>query len=171
MNGNLITNIHATENRTLVTLDKIPANLQNAFIAVEDNRFYEHNGIDPRGIFRAIYSNLTSGEVAEGGSTITQQLAKNAFLSQDRTFKRKIQEFFIALRLERQYTKEEILEMYLNQIYFGRGAYGVQAAAQTYFGKDVSQLDLSECAMLAGIPRSPNYYSPLNHLTAVAESI
>lgn len=79
MNGNLITNIHATENRTLVTLDKIPANLQNAFIAVEDNRFYEHNGIDPRGIFRAIYSNLTSGEVAEGGSTITQQLAKNAF--------------------------------------------------------------------------------------------
>lgn len=169
MNGNLITNIHATENRTLVTLDKIPANLQNAFIAVEDNRFYEHNGIDPRGIFRAIYSNLTSGEVAEGGSTITQQLAKNAFLSQDRTFKRKIQEFFIALRLERQYTKEEILEMYLNQIYFGRGAYGVQAAAQTYFGKDVSQLDLSECAMLAGIPRSPNYYSPLNNLGAANE--
>ena len=79
MNGNLITNIHATENRTLVTLDKIPANLQNAFIAVEDNRFYEHNGIDPRGIFRAIYSNLTSGEVAEGGSTITQQLAKKCF--------------------------------------------------------------------------------------------
>lgn len=169
MNGNLITNIHATENRTLVTLDKIPANLQNAFIAVEDNRFYEHNGIDPKGIFRAIYSNLTSGEVAEGGSTITQQLAKNAFLSQDRTFKRKIQEFFIALRLERQYTKEEILEMYLNQIYFGRGAYGVQAAAQTYFGKDVSQLDLSECAMLAGIPRSPNYYSPLNNLGAANE--
>lgn len=169
MNGNLITNIHATENRTLVSLDKIPANLQNAFIAVEDNRFYEHNGIDPRGIFRAIYSNLVSGEVSEGGSTITQQLAKNAFLSQDRTFKRKIQELFIALRLERQYTKEEILEMYLNQIYFGRGAYGVQAAAQTYFGKDVSQLDLSECAMLAGIPRSPNYYSPLNNLSAANE--
>lgn len=169
INGNLITNIHATENRTLVSLDKIPANLQNAFISVEDNRFYEHNGIDPRGIFRAIYSNLVSGEVAEGGSTITQQLAKNAFLSQDRTFKRKIQEFFIALRLERQYTKEEILEMYLNQIYFGRGAYGVQAAAQTYFGKDVNQLDLSECAMLAGIPRSPNYYSPLNNLSAANE--
>lgn len=169
MNGNLITNIHATENRTLVSLDKIPANLQNAFIAVEDNRFYEHNGIDPRGIFRAIYSNIISGEVAEGGSTITQQLAKNAFLSQDRTFKRKIQEFFIALRLEQQYTKEEILEMYLNQIYFGRGAYGVQVAAQTYFGKDVSQLDLSECAMLAGIPRSPNYYSPFNNLNAATQ--
>ena len=166
MNGNLITNIHATENRTLVNLDKIPKNLQNAFIAVEDNRFYEHNGIDPRGIFRALYSNLISGEVAEGGSTITQQLAKNAFLSQDRTIKRKIQEFFIAIRLEQEYTKEEILEMYLNQIYFGRGAYGVQAAAQTYFGKNVEDLDLSECAMLAGIPRSPNYYSPLNNLNA-----
>ena len=169
MNGNLITNIHATENRTIVTLDKIPKNLQNAFIAVEDNRFYDHNGIDIRGIFRAVYSNFVSGEVAEGGSTITQQLAKNAFLSQDRTIKRKVQEIFIALRLEREYTKDEILEMYLNQIYFGRGAYGVEAAAQTYFGKDVSQLDLSECAMLAGIPRSPNYYSPLNNLAAANE--
>ena len=169
MNGVLITNIHATENRTLVGLDKIPKNLQNAFIAVEDNRFYDHNGIDPRGIMRAVYSNFVRGEVAEGGSTITQQLAKNAFLSQDRTMKRKLQEFFIALRLEREYTKEEILEMYLNQIYFGRGAYGVQAAAQTYFGKDVDQLDLSECAMLAGIPRSPNYYSPLNNLNAANE--
>ncbi len=169
MNGTLITNIHATENRTLVGLDKIPKNLQNAFIAVEDNRFYEHNGIDLRGIIRAVYSNFISGEVSEGGSTITQQLAKNAFLSQDRTIKRKIEEVFIALRLEREYTKDEILEMYLNQIYFGRGAYGVQAAAQTYFGKDVSQLDLSECAMLAGIPRSPNYYSPLNNLNAATE--
>ena len=169
MNGNLITNIHATENRTIVTLDKIPPNLRNAFIAVEDNRFYDHNGIDIRGIFRAVYSNLVSGEVAEGGSTITQQLAKNAFLSQDRTIKRKIEEIFIAMRLEREYTKDEILEMYLNQIYFGRGAYGVEAAAQTYFGKDVSQLDLSECAMLAGIPRSPNYYSPLNNLAAANE--
>ena len=169
MNGNLITNIHATENRTLVSLDKIPKNLQNAFIAVEDNRFYEHNGVDPRGILRALYSNVVSGEVAQGGSTITQQLAKNAFLSQDRTITRKIQEFFIALRLEQQYTKDEILEMYLNQIYFGRGAYGVQAAAQTYFGKDVDQLNLSECAMLAGIPRSPNYYSPLNNLSAAME--
>ena len=169
MNGNLITNIHATENRTLVSLDKIPKNLQNAFIAVEDNRFYEHNGVDPRGILRALYSNVVSGEVAQGGSTITQQLAKNAFLSQDRTITRKIQEFFIALRLEQQYTKDEILERYLNQIYIGRGAYGVQAAAQTYFGKDVDQLNLSECAMLAGIPRSPNYYSPLNNLSAAME--
>lgn len=169
INGNLISNIHATENRTLVTLDKIPKNLQNAFIAVEDNRFYEHLGVDPFSILRALYSNIVSGEVVEGGSTITQQLAKNAFLSQERTMTRKIQELFIAIRLEQQYTKDEILEMYLNQIYFGRGAYGVQAAAQTYFGKDVSQLNLSECAMLAGIPRSPNYYSPLNNLDVALE--
>lgn len=168
-NGVLIANIHATENRTIVDIDKIPKNLQVAFISVEDNRFYEHHGVDFRGVFRALYANITHGEVAQGGSTITQQLAKNAFLSQDRTFKRKLQEMIIAIRLERQYTKQEILEMYLNQIYFGRGAYGVEAAAQTYFGKDVSQLDLSECAMLAGIPRSPNYYSPLNNLEAATK--
>ena len=169
VNGNLITNVHATENRTIVSLDKIPKNLQDAFIAVEDNRFYDHHGIDPIGIGRAIYSNIVSGGVAQGGSTITQQLAKNAFLTQDQTIARKVQEVFIAIRLEQTYTKKEILEMYLNQIYFGRGAYGVEAAAQTYFGKDVSQLDLSECAMLAGIPRSPNYYSPLNNLAAANE--
>lgn len=168
-NGNLITNVHATENRTIVSLDKIPKNLRDAFIAVEDNRFYDHHGIDPIGIGRAIYSNIVSGGVAQGGSTITQQLAKNAFLTQDQTITRKVQEAFIAIRLEQKYTKDEILEMYLNQIYFGQGAYGVEAAAQTYFGKDVSQLDLSECAMLAGIPRSPNYYSPLNNLAAANE--
>ncbi|MDY5716428.1 MAG: PBP1A family penicillin-binding protein, partial [Selenomonas sp.] len=100
------------------------------------------------------------------GSTITQQLAKNAYLTQDRTITRKIQEVFLALQLERQYTKQEILEMYLNQIYFGQGAYGVQAAAQTYFGKDVDKLTLNECAMLAGIPKSPNYYSPANNMQA-----
>ncbi|WP_196603029.1 transglycosylase domain-containing protein [Pectinatus frisingensis] len=169
INGNLIKNVHAVENRVPVPLEKIPINLQNAFIANEDARFYDHFGIDPRGILRAVWANLTNHEIAEGGSTITQQLAKNAYLSQDRTWKRKIQEVFLALELEHQYTKKEILEMYLNQIYFGQGAYGVEAAAQTYFGKDVSELDLSECAMLAGIPRSPNYYSPLNNLAAAKE--
>ena len=108
MNGNLITNIHATENRTLVNLDKIPKNLQNAFIAVEDNRFYEHNGIDPRGIFRALYSNLISGEVAEGGSTITQQLAKNAFLSQDRTINEKSKNFSLLFALSRIYQRRNL---------------------------------------------------------------
>ena len=147
----------------------MPNDLQNAFVAVEDNRFYDHMGVDPRGIARAIYANLRGRTVTEGGSTITQQLAKNAYLTQDRTLKRKIQEVFLALQLERQYTKQEILELYLNQIYFGQGAYGVQAAAQTYFGKNVEDLDLDECAMLAGIPKSPNYYSPQNNLQAAQE--
>lgn len=166
INGNEIANVHATENREPVKLSQVPKNLQNAFIAVEDNRFYEHYGVDPRGIMRAVVKNITGGEVAEGGSTITQQLAKNAYLTQDRTLKRKIQEVFLALQLERQYTKQEILEFYLNQIYFGQGAYGVQAAAQTYFGKNVEDLDLNECAMLAGIPKSPNYYSPSSNIDA-----
>lgn len=168
-NGNEIATIHAAENRMPVKLDQVPKNLQDAFVAVEDNRFYDHIGVDPRGIARAIWANLRGRTVSEGGSTITQQLAKNAYLTQDRTLKRKIQEVFLALRLEHQYTKSEILELYLNQIYFGQGAYGVQAAARTYFGKDVEDLTLNECAMLAGIPKSPNYYSPLNNLQAAQE--
>jgi len=169
VNGNEIANVHAAENRVPVKLNQVPKDLQNAFIAVEDARFYEHSGIDPRGILRALWANITDRGVAEGGSTITQQLAKNAYLTQDRTLKRKVQEMFLALQLERQFTKQEILELYLNQIYFGQGAYGVQAAAQTYFGKNVSELTLNECAMLAGIPKSPNYYSPFNNLTAAQE--
>lgn len=166
INGNEIANVHADENRVPVKMNQIPENLKNAFVAVEDVRFYEHSGVDFRGIMRAMWANISNQGVSEGGSTITQQLAKNAYLTQDRTFKRKIQEMFLALQLEHQYTKEEILELYLNQIYFGQGAYGVQAAAKTYFGKNVEDLDLNECAMLAGIPKSPNYYSPLNNLQA-----
>ena len=166
INGNEIANIHATENRMPVKISQIPKDLQNAFIAVEDARFYEHSGIDPRGILRALWANISGGGVSEGGSTITQQLAKNAYLTPERTMKRKIQEMFLALQLEREYTKQEILEFYLNQIYFGQGAYGVEAASKTYFGKDVSALTLNECAMLAGIPKSPNYYSPFNNLEA-----
>lgn len=169
VNGREIAAIHATENRDPVSIKQIPRDLQNAFVAVEDNRFYEHMGVDPRGIARALWNNIIGGGVSEGGSTITQQLAKNAYLTQDRTLKRKVQEMFLALQLERQYTKQEILELYLNQIYFGQGAYGIQAAAKTYFGKNVEDLDLNECAMLAGIPKSPNYYSPLNNLSAAQE--
>lgn len=169
INGNEIANVHAAENRVPVKINQIPKDLQNAFVAVEDARFYDHMGIDPRGILRAAWANLTDRTVAEGGSTITQQLAKNAYLTQERTLKRKIQEMFLALQLERQYTKQEILELYLNQIYFGQGAYGVQAAAQTYFGKNVEDLTLNECAVLAGIPKSPNYYSPTNNLAAAQE--
>ncbi|MBP1764871.1 MAG: penicillin-binding protein, family [Firmicutes bacterium] len=169
INGKVISNVHSVENRVLVPINKIPKDLQNAFIAAEDVRFYQHIGIDPRGIIRAIWSNITYGEVSEGGSTITQQLAKNALLTQERTLKRKIQEAVLALQIERQYSKTEILEMYLNQIYFGQGAYGVQAAAQVYFGKNVEQLNLAECAMLAGIPKSPNYYSPASNLKAAKD--
>ena len=167
--GNEIANIHAAENRMPVKIENIPKALQQAFVAIEDNRFYEHRGVDPHGLARALYTNIMSNEVAEGGSTITQQLAKNAYLTQERTIKRKIQEVFLAIQLEKQYTKQEILELYLNQIYFGRGAYGVQAAAKTYFNKNVSDLDLSECALLAGIPKSPNYYSPFNDLQAAKD--
>lgn len=169
INGNEIANVHAAENRRPVKIQQVPKDLQNAFIAVEDTRFYEHNGVDPRGILRALYANIRGRGVSEGGSTITQQLAKNAYLTQDRTITRKIQEVFLALQLERQYTKQEILEMYMNQIYFGQGAYGVQAAAQTYFGKNVEDLTLNECAMLAGIPKSPNYYSPMNNIQAAQD--
>lgn len=167
--GTELASVHSEENRVPVEFNQIPQNLKDAFVAVEDARFYEHAGVDPRGIMRAVWVNLTRRGVAEGGSTITQQLAKNAYLTQDRTFKRKVQEMFLALQLERKYTKDEILGLYLNQIYFGQGAYGVQAAAKTYFGKDVKDLTLNECAMLAGIPKSPNYYSPLNNLQAAQE--
>lgn len=164
-----IATVHAAENRVPVKLADVPTNLQNAFVAVEDARFYDHHGIDFIGIMRAVVVNLTNRGVSEGGSTITQQLAKNAYLTQDRTLHRKIQEVFLALQLEQKYTKQEILESYLNQIYFGQGAYGVQAAAKTYFNKDVKDLDLNECAMLAGIPKSPNYYSPFVNLTAAKD--
>jgi len=162
--GRLITTLHSDQNRLPIDINKVPQNLQNAFIAAEDNRFYEHIGIDPIGIFRAIFANLTNRGIAQGGSTITQQLAKNAFLSQEQTLKRKIQEAMLALEVEHKYSKKEILEMYLNQIYFGQGAYGIQTAAKTYFNKDVNELTLTQCAMLAGLPKSPNYYSPFNNL-------
>lgn len=162
--GRLITTLHSDQNRLPIDINKVPQNLQNAFIAAEDNRFYEHIGIDPIGIFRAIFANLTNRGIAQGGSTITQQLAKNAFLSQEQTLKRKIQEAMLALEIEHKYSKKEILEMYMNQIYFGQGAYGIQTAAKTYFNKDVNELTLTQCAMLAGLPKSPNYYSPFNNL-------
>ena len=165
--GKLITTLHSDQNRLPIDINKVPKNLQNAFIAAEDNRFYDHIGVDPIGILRAVVTNLTNRGIAQGGSTITQQLAKNAFLSQDQTLKRKIQEAILALELERKYSKKEILEMYMNQIYFGRGAYGIQTAAHTYFGKDVGDLTLAECAMIAGLPKSPNYYSSsINEATA-----
>ena len=166
--GDLISTTDSEEDRIPVSINKVPKNLQNAFLAVEDIRFYQHPGIDFRGIARAFMSNVLGSDI-QGGSSITQQLAKNAFLTQDRTFSRKIKEAFIAIQLEQKYTKQEIFEMYLNEIYFGQGSYGVESAALTYFGKHVEDLSLAQCAMLAGLPKSPNYYSPLTNPKAGTE--
>lgn len=166
-NGQLITTVHAEENRLPVPISRVPEDLQNAFIAAEDIRFYEHHGIDPRAILRALYRNIVSGNAtAQGGSTITQQLARNAFLTQEQTIQRKLLEAALAIEIERTYSKDEILEMYMNQIYFGQGCYGIQAAANVYFGKDVEDLTLAQCALLAGLPNSPNYYSPFRSVEA-----
>jgi len=148
------------ERRLIVPITDIPVNLQNAVMATEDQYFNEHWGINPRGILRAFLANLRHGRVVEGGSTITQQLSKVLFFSQQKTFARKIRELLLAIQLEHNYSKPEILQLYLNQIYFGHGAYGVEAAAKTFFGKSVKDLDLSECAILAGTIRSPRTYSP-----------
>ena len=158
----------SAEHRLPVKLDKIPKHVRAAFVSIEDNRFYEHSGIDYRGTFRALISNLR-GEEVQGGSTITQQLAKNAFLTQERTIQRKIKEAFLARQMENKYTKDEILNMYLNQIYFGEGAYGVESASLTYFGKHVQDIDLAEAATLAAIPKSPNYYDPMENPKANKE--
>lgn len=165
--GRLITTVHAEENRLPVPLSQVPENLQHAFIAAEDVRFYEHHGIDPRGILRALYTNIIRRDATgQGGSTITQQLARNAFLTQEQTLKRKLLEAVLALEIERKYTKDEILQMYMNQIYFGQGCYGIQTAAHVYFGKDVKDLNLAQCALIAGLPNSPNYYSPFRSVEA-----
>ena len=155
--GSVLANLHGHEHRIPVSLEEIPSQLQHAFIAIEDYRFYSHYGVDLRAIARAAYLNLTEGQ-RQGGSTITQQLAKNAFLTLDSTYERKLQEAIYAVQLERMYTKDEILEMYLNQVPFGRTAHGVQAAAYAYFRKDVSDLTLAESAFLAALPWSPSLY-------------
>jgi penicillin-binding protein 1A len=148
------------ENRTPVALNDVPDVLIKALIATEDTRFYSHPGIDYRGIVRALYRNIRARKVLEGGSTLTQQLAKVLFLTPERSYSRKLKEMALALRIEQRYTKQEILSFYLNQIYFGSGAYGIEAAAQIYFGKPAKNLNIPECALLAGLPRSPKYYSP-----------
>ncbi len=162
-NGNLITEYKGTENRVLVSLDAMPKRLRNAFIAVEDARFYSHSGVDLKRIAGALISNLTSSGT-QGGSTITQQLIKNTLLSSEQSYKRKIQEAYLALQLESRYTKDQILESYLNTIYLGENYYGVQVAAQGYFGKELGELTLRECAILAGATNNPYYYNPRRNL-------
>jgi len=148
------------ENRDPVPLARIPKPLIQATLATEDRKFYEHWGIDGYGILRAGWKNLRSGSRRQGGSTITQQLARNLFLTHERTFKRKVQELVLAVRIERMYSKDEILELYFNQVYFGDGAYGVQSAARTFFGRDVGELTLAECSLLAGLLGNPRDFNP-----------
>jgi penicillin-binding protein 1A len=169
----IITNVYASdgrkiaeffkERRIVVELEKIPKQLINAFIAAEDSRFYKHKGIDIISILRAFFKNLEAGTIVQGGSTITQQVTKSFLLSSERTYERKIREAILAYKIERYLDKNEILYLYLNQIYLGHGAYGVEAAAQNYFNKSVKDLNLAECAILAGLPQAPSKYSPFHH--------
>ena len=154
---------YSIEKRAMLTLDKIPLDLQNALIAMEDRNFFKHWGISPKGIIRAFLRDIMHTKVAQGGSTITQQLSKLIFLKPERTLARKIKEIVLAFQIERNFSKQEILQMYFNQIYLGSGVYGVQSASKVYFGKDVSQLDLAECALLIGLIPSPEKYSPFNN--------
>jgi len=157
------------ERRTVVPVDKIPRRLIQAFVSAEDSNFYQHKGIDYTGILRAAVKNLISMRKKEGASTITQQVAKSMLLTPEKKFSRKLKEAILAKRMEERLSKDEILYIYLNQIYLGAGAYGVQLAAETYFGKEVDQLDLAEMAMLAGLPKAPNSYSPIKHLDKAKE--
>jgi penicillin-binding protein 1A len=149
------------EKREPVPLKAIPRFLKAALVATEDRKFYKHSGVDLKGIARAIIKDIKAGEFVEGASTITQQLSKTLFLTPRKTLVRKIKEAILAFQLERRYTKDEILELYLNQVYFGSGAYGVQSAAKIFFGKSAKDLNLAECALVAGMPKSPSRYSPL----------
>jgi len=149
--------------RTPVSYLEIPSDLINAFVAAEDNRFFEHGGIDLKGLARATTQLLTTGRIVSGGSTITMQVAKNFFLSRERTFIRKFNEIFLALQIEQSLKKEEILELYLNKIYLGNRAYGIHAAAEVYYGKSISDLTIAEMAMIAGLPKAPSRYNPLSN--------
>ncbi len=159
-NGEELAKLFADQNRTDRPLAEIPETLRDAVIATEDARFYDHTGVDPIGIARALWVDIRTRSIAQGGSTITQQYVKNAFVTPEQTLERKLSEAVLAYRIEKNMSKDRILELYLNTIYFGHGAYGVEAAAQAYFGKTVDQLDLAESAMIAGVIKSPGRYSP-----------
>jgi penicillin-binding protein 1A len=169
----IVTTVYAADNRPIaefyverrivVPLEQIPRKLIEAFVSAEDSRFFEHEGIDYLGILRALWKNIKAGGIVQGGSTITQQVTKSLLLSPERSFTRKLKEAILAYRIEKHLSKQEILFLYLNQIYLGHGAYGVQAAAQNYFGKNVEELNLAECATLAGLPQAPSRYSPYSH--------
>ena len=169
----LITTLHGPENRTVIPIKRIPETVQNAVVAIEDERFWEHKGVDWQAVVRALLANVRSGEIQEGGSTITQQYVKNAIIAPgaiaERTLDRKLKEAAYAAQLETKISKEEILERYLNTVYFGQGAYGIQAAAKTFFGKTARNLNLAQAATLAGLIRSPGRYDPFNNKRAALE--
>lgn len=158
-NGKVASNV-ATNRTKGVKVEELPKYVPNAVVAIEDERFYEHSGFDIQGIARALFGNLFAGRVTGGGSTLTQQLTKNALLSPERTYKRKAEELFLAVKIEKVYTKQEILQMYLNQVYFGSGAWGIGNASKKYFAKDINNVTVSEAAMLAGLLHAPNYLDP-----------
>ncbi|MDA8124631.1 MAG: PBP1A family penicillin-binding protein [Deltaproteobacteria bacterium] len=157
------------EKRYGATIDQIPVFLQNALVAIEDARFYEHQGIDLRGITRALVKDVAKGKMAEGGSTITQQLIKNKLLTAEKTLGRKLKEGLLALEYERKYTKKQILEMYFNEVYFGNGAWGIVQAARLYFDKYPRELTQAECALLAGVPKAPTRYNPLGNPASIRD--
>ncbi len=161
--GSLLATLKGEENRQPVTLDQVPPHVIAAILAVEDSGFYIHDGFDIRGMLRAFKANVDSGGISQGGSTITQQLIKLDEVGSEQTLDRKLQEIFLASRLEKDLTKEEILDRYLNTVYFGNHAYGIQAAAETYFGVGVQQLDVGQAALLAGIIRNPISYNPARY--------
>lgn len=162
MHGN---EISAFSGDTAVSEDEeIPSFVKNAFIAVEDRRFYKHNGIDKKALMRAMWNNIKSFSLKEGASTISQQLIKNTHLTNEKTLKRKLIEFKLTRQLEKNYSKDEILEMYLNTIYFGKNSYGITSAAKNYFNVNVSDLSLSQAAVLAGLIKAPTAYSPANNM-------
>lgn len=167
--GTLLTELHGDQNRELIALERIPEALRKAVIAVEDSDFYKHKGINWKSIVRALWANVVRGTVVQGGSTITQQYVKNAYVGPKRTLLRKAEEANLAYQLEKKYSKDKILELYLNDIYFGQGCYGIYTAAKKYFGKSPPELTLAECAMLAGIIKSPSLYDPYKVPQAVME--
>ncbi|PGV51903.1 transglycosylase domain-containing protein [Bacillus sp. AFS037270] len=163
VSGKIASKVSANKNEG-VPIKEVPNSLKNAIISIEDHRFYQHNGVDLIGTSRALFRDLKAGGMVEGGSTITQQLTKNTILTSEKTLKRKLQEVFLAIAVEHEYSKQEILQMYVNQIYFGNGAYGVKQAASKYFAKDVQELSVSESALLAGLIKAPSALNPYKHM-------
>ena len=151
---------YGEKRRSPKMLDEIPEQLRQAFLAAEDDRFYEHPGVDYQGILRAVVHLMKTGERGQGGSTITMQLARNFYLSREKTFGRKLNEIFLALKIEQQLTKDDVFELYLNKIYLGNRAYGVAAAARVYYGRELQALDLAQVAMIAGLPKAPSRIQP-----------